>query len=76
MARVDFRITKAYPDKDDRGRPVLTYQVEESGQSGWRIFNTPINSQLARLLRPDLERDDEDEFGEFPEPPKFSGVGE
>ena len=69
MSEVNFRIVDAYPDKDDRGRPNLTYVIaDEAG--GFNSLNTPINSQLSRLLRPDLER--EDDISIEVVPPEFS----
>jgi hypothetical protein len=53
MSRVDFKITKAWPDSDDRDRLILRYEVQgPDGQQ--RNLVTPIGSQLSRLLRPDI----------------------
>lgn len=56
MAEIDFWITAAWPDKDDRGRPVLRYVLEDAKDMSMELI-TPINSKLAVALRPDLERE-------------------
>lgn len=54
MATVDLRISRAWEDTDDRGRPIMRYALADAEGEEIGDFTTPIGSNLSQVLKEEI----------------------